>query len=68
MKKFMAELSDDQKQKVEVESSSGVYKFSGGEIRPSKCLVTLKAQNDIFGSGLIWNRKIKARTLLIFGW
>ena len=41
MKKFIAELSTDQKQRVEVESSNRVYKFGGGETRPSKCLVKL---------------------------
>lgn len=40
-KQFISQLSEDQKLKVEVTESQRVYKFGGGERRPSKCLVRL---------------------------
>ena len=38
---FISKLNDCQKQRVEVVSSQRIYKFGGGEIRPSKCVVKL---------------------------
>ena len=39
MKQMIAELTPDQKKKVKVEPTSRIYKFGGGERRPSKYVV-----------------------------
>ena len=41
LKHFISQLSENQKQRMEVKESQRVYKFGGGEVRPSKCLVRL---------------------------
>ena len=38
---FISQLSEKQKQKMEVNESQRVYKFGGGEVRPSRCVVRL---------------------------
>jgi hypothetical protein len=41
LKHFISQLTETQKQRMEVMESNRVYKFGGGEVRPSKCLVRL---------------------------
>ena len=41
MKNYISQLSSKQRQKVEVSASQRVYKFGGGEMRPSKCVVAI---------------------------
>ena len=41
IKYFISNLSEKEKQKIEVKASNRVYKFGGGERRPSKCQIRL---------------------------
>ena len=41
LKHFISQLSENQRQRMEVRESHRVYKFGGGEVRPSRCQVRL---------------------------
>ena len=56
LKFFISQLTENQRQKMMVTQSQRVYKFGGGEIRPSKCLVRLPC--NVAGKNILLSTEV----------
>ena len=56
LKHFISQLPETEKQRMEVMESNRVYKFGGGEMRPSKCLVRLPC--NLAGKNVILSTEV----------